>query len=477
MNMIPRTDTGAKAQDDLQRRLAQMTIQDEQDLLAFLPLASRLAAIEEGTREPLDRWHSLAQPFQSHLDRILRERAEEGVWDLGYARGEDLGLAVISAQDFACFLALERERIPTGAQDSLAAWAEEAEETLLDEEAVETLELFRRRYPIQDRYLLNIVRTPISAFERAVVALAATPRPKRTQIVQWAEGGSRVLVERITEDGKPSEELKASFRMRDRKIEAEGGTMVLSADLTDDWVVRVQMHWADSGEMTGVESVRLGRHPGHREHPKSDARWFIRLGPFQPDYRLKVLREDSLIVNRRSGHRVEVTPLPVEVPDRRSVEQPGPEPLAVQPTVLPGVFELAAAGEEGYGKLSHLSGGQLEAATKRRPRCIEFEAEDRSWTGFLRIPSTPSAECRLTLRLNDSQGRPIDAAEVVLCGITLQVTRGHAVVQFGELQKAWEARGREEFPLRLRWAGGETMGRVKESRGGGPANGHNGHGG
>ena len=45
----------------------------------------------------------LAAPFSDQLESLLVQRNEEGIWDLRSELGQDLGLAVIDAQDFFAF--------------------------------------------------------------------------------------------------------------------------------------------------------------------------------------------------------------------------------------------------------------------------------------------------------------------------------------------------------------------------------------
>src|SRR5437763_597774 len=100
--------------DDLEREVRAMPIEDEHDLVAFLPLASRLAAL--GRPDPLARWTPASRPFAERVTPALVDRTDQGVWDLEHALGEDLGLAVISAQDYACFLALGGDDIEAPAR-------------------------------------------------------------------------------------------------------------------------------------------------------------------------------------------------------------------------------------------------------------------------------------------------------------------------------------------------------------------------
>ena len=87
--------------ETLKQQVAAIEVNDQQDWLEYVPLAARLAAL--GEPAPLARWTKLVEPFRDQLESLLVQRSEEGMWDLRSALGQDLGLAVIDAQDFLCF--------------------------------------------------------------------------------------------------------------------------------------------------------------------------------------------------------------------------------------------------------------------------------------------------------------------------------------------------------------------------------------
>ena len=163
------------AVDSLMKELEAIVVADEQALLEHIPLAARLAAL--GEPAPLARWTELAEPFRDQLESLLVQRCVEGVWDLRNAVGQDLGLAVIDAQDFHCFLRREKRRIPEKARRALDSWGYEADRAALDEDGVVTLRRFLRRFPLPLADRLTVVDTPMSLTEMAIVAAMAQPCP------------------------------------------------------------------------------------------------------------------------------------------------------------------------------------------------------------------------------------------------------------------------------------------------------------
>ena len=163
------------AVDRLVKELEAIAVSDEQGLLEYIPLAARLATL--GDSEPLTRWTELAKPFREQLESLLVQRCEEGMWDLRNAIGQDLGLAVIDAQDFFCFLRRENARLPAKARLYLIGWVDRAERAALDEDAVVTLRRFVRRFPLPLADRLTVVDTPLTLAELEILAAMAQPCP------------------------------------------------------------------------------------------------------------------------------------------------------------------------------------------------------------------------------------------------------------------------------------------------------------
>ncbi len=159
----------------LLEKLVAIKVTDAQGLLEYLPLAARLAVF--GVPAPLARWTELAEPFRDQLESLLVKRSEEGMWDLRNAVGQDLGLAVIDAQDFFCFLRRESEILPARARLYLIGWVDRAERVALDHDAAEMLRRFLRRFPLPLEDRLTVVDTPLSLAEEEILAALAEPCP------------------------------------------------------------------------------------------------------------------------------------------------------------------------------------------------------------------------------------------------------------------------------------------------------------
>ena len=240
----------SNAVSELRQALSELSVRNEQDLLEYIPLAARLNVL--GDSDALKNWHLRAEPFKDRVGPLLVERGREGIWDLQQAFGEDLGLAIIDAQDFHCFRLCEgegeRNILPPEASRMLLAWAEEAEETSLDEDAAETLRHFIERFPLPEEQQLAVVHAPVTEFMEAVVASQARARPMIE--LQW-ESKRPEQPKEIPEDavscsflsepvplgelyvfdsGTPSDRLKREFEKLDQEVKLPG--------IGDIWVSR-----------------------------------------------------------------------------------------------------------------------------------------------------------------------------------------------------------------------------------------------
>ena len=160
---------------ELAGELAAMRVTDEQVLLEFIPLASRLASL--GDRTALDKVAAMSAVLCKNFAQLLIERAKEGMWDLEQMLGVELAGAIVEAQDFYCFLRLARDLIPSEARRKLLKWANRAEEVSIDERIVTMLDRFRRRFPIPRKHRLAIVHAPISEFTQNLLIACTPPRP------------------------------------------------------------------------------------------------------------------------------------------------------------------------------------------------------------------------------------------------------------------------------------------------------------
>jgi hypothetical protein len=174
------------------REIEALPIEDERDLLTFIGWSARLAALPNGDDHLLKQWPALvARERQNKIDlsTALRNRCKEGLWDLQYAIGEDLGLAMIAAQDFYCFWKRDKNLLEGAVSSDLEAWFAEAEETLQDEETADTLRTFIERFPLLPEFRLSAVDTPVSTLMAAV--FASMYEPRKTIPAVWVP---RVLI-------------------------------------------------------------------------------------------------------------------------------------------------------------------------------------------------------------------------------------------------------------------------------------------
>ena len=292
-----------EAKESLKQALATISAADEQGWLEYIPLASRLAAI--GEPEPLAAWSRLVRPFNNRLETLLIERSEEGVWDLEQSVGRDLGLAVIDAQDFFCFLRREGSILPERASRTLIAWIETAERTALDEEAALALRRFLRRFPLLPCDRLAVVDVPKSYAELSILAAVAGPCP--VVDVEWPP--LPLSIPALAEIGQldagtPSDRLKRYFERLDVAVEMPSiGKLAMSRRIDDYWQVVIDID-RDDGSVPDIEMVRLGRLPGH---PVTDApgRWLVNLRPWEHLQRVRLM-ELPLVVGFQNGHRLRV---------------------------------------------------------------------------------------------------------------------------------------------------------------------------
>lgn len=300
--------------EDFRREVAEMAVNSEQDFLAFVPLAARLAAL--GDDSQLQRWPRLVHPFRERVEQLLVDRCCEGAWNLRHALGHHLSLAVIAAQDFHCFHMLQNDLIPPRARESLEAWADDAEHAPLDEEAVEELELFLKEFPIREDLRLVSVAVPVSMLERTVAALLAPPIateplswPNLAPAFEYSQQAVNLdppLVCVFADDGTPGDELRTSYERLDRKAEVEGiGTVIISRKLMPDWKVVIIIRKADETS-AGVRSVRIGLRPARMVEDGNDREWEVDLRFLDEATQFEALKQ-PLVINFRTGRRLKVS--------------------------------------------------------------------------------------------------------------------------------------------------------------------------
>jgi hypothetical protein len=320
MASIDPMETGAEsrqASEDLESELRAMQIADAQDLVLYLPLAARLAALDRP--EWLRDWPARAGAIAADIQPLLMERAEEGIWDLTHALGEDLALAVISAQDFHCFAVLERDFLQPLAAEKLRQWTREANAVQLDEEAAETLQQFRTRFPVPPELLLRPLAAPLGPFMEAVLAAHAGPRVTIER--RWPPLPKKHLVDEeqrkqddaalyVLDGGQVPETLSDRFDRLNVPIDCGTlGILTVSRRLFPDWVVEFEVKLPEHAP--GVRLVRWESHPAVPQGAATDGaqRWIVDLNPLRrsgPPDELWAVLWATLVINFENNLRLQL---------------------------------------------------------------------------------------------------------------------------------------------------------------------------
>ena len=286
---------------------------DEGDLLTYIAWSARLAALPNGDDRLLREWPKLVAQARSTFDlsTALRNRSREGLWDLQYAIGEELGLAMIAAQDFHCFWKREGDLLDPATREDLGGWFFEAEETSLDEQAAETLRTFIEQFPLLPEFRLSAVDAPLSTFAAAFIASGHVPRPTiRTTWrvpVRTGDGPPETMrvLEYATADvmGVVTERL---MRRMDREATisfSDGGSVSITRSLAKNWLLRVNVKRGMAP--LSVRAVRLGLLPA-RCAAGSLSKWEVDLQNFSLQEKLNALLA-PVAVSLRSGDRITIT--------------------------------------------------------------------------------------------------------------------------------------------------------------------------
>ena len=288
----------ADPQSVLREELRTIPAGDVQELLEYIPLASRLASL--GDPAALLRWRELATVCKD-FPSALRDRCQEGIWDLQNSFSEDLGLAVIASQDFACFARREADILPAENRRLLAAWRELAEEAPLDEDAAQVLRSFLEQFPLPQADRLAIVDSPVTELVKAVVASQASPRP--TVKTQWQTVS--VPEPAYLDDVSPSAGLKRFFET-ETEAEVEGvGRLVIRRSVSDEWKLVVDIAIPD-GPLPQVDLVRVGLIPALRSEDCDIDRWVLDLRTFPHSERRSIMHR-PIVILFDNNYRLEVT--------------------------------------------------------------------------------------------------------------------------------------------------------------------------
>jgi len=284
-------DPQAQALQWIRDDLAAMTIEEAADAGLYLALAARLGVLGDWSR--FDGWERDPRiGGRRDLVEGLRERARIGRWDLRHAEGMLLGRALIDASDFNILRLVDAERggLLAGAAVSLQAWAEDAEEAVLDDEAADEVRNFGDLYPIPERYRLEVMHEPLGEFESSLLAaLPAVPSLELRPLVHEPEFA--------LDRGTPTDRMKMRIAERKGQIDLPGGrSLSVFADLSDAWVLSINIE-ASGGDPSLLDEVIAARAGGFalelvaaRKDPMVDE-WQLDLTRLGVDARSRVLNQ------------------------------------------------------------------------------------------------------------------------------------------------------------------------------------------
>jgi hypothetical protein len=272
-------------------RLQVRAIETNLDAAEHLARAARLAAL--GDRRHWDAWPSRLKEFD--LLAGIRESAKFGLWDLEHASGTFLARAVIDAGDYWTLLQLDRRdngNLLESVHATIEAWAREAEDVDLDDEAADELDEFREAFPVDGNLTLATIESPLGAVERALLSLLPVPPPERIEPI----GKPIRIAELQLATPKAPKSWRDNFQARAGRFKVDGEDVVLGGRLSEDWMVSILFEGAPDA-ISEIEKVRLGGLILEREEGSADPRlatWSAAIDRFD-------LATRTLLVNQTIG--------------------------------------------------------------------------------------------------------------------------------------------------------------------------------
>lgn len=287
-------DDNAIQPDPIERlwsRLQVRAIESDLDAAEHLARAARLAAL--GERRHWDAWPRRLKGFD--LLAGIRESARFGLWDLEHASGTFLARAVIDAGDFWTLRQLDRRdegNLLEGVHATIEAWAREAEEVDLDDDAADELDEFREAFPVEGDLTLATIESPLGEVERALLSLLPVPPPERIEPI----GKPIRIAELQLATPKAPKSWRDNFQSRAGRFKVDGEDVVLGGRLSEEWVASILFEGAPDA-ISEIEKVRLGGLILEREKESTDPRlaaWSAAIDQFD-------LATRTLLVNQTIG--------------------------------------------------------------------------------------------------------------------------------------------------------------------------------
>ncbi|MDO4571402.1 MAG: hypothetical protein Q4D38_13535 [Planctomycetia bacterium] len=294
----------------LKARINENKLEDEEDLIYFIPLASRMAAL--GDSSEFDKIKNLALRFEKFND-VLEERIQEGIWDVEHALNEPLGLSLIEAQDFFSFYKRTKDGdlYPRRLNYLFEEWWEAANYSDVDEEAAATVRSFTQTYPIPEDEMLAVVEYPVTNWEYGLLGkmveaqnivcenIATTWSRDQTpencctssdRVFSHSKAPDFVLA---CDDGSPSEETMA---LQDRiyaEVETKEEALFIRRTFNERWQLLLQIENLEE-KIPNVELVHISGCPFQW---MGEARgWVLDIKHFSNDFRKTILQSPTTVV-------------------------------------------------------------------------------------------------------------------------------------------------------------------------------------
>ncbi|MDR0609240.1 MAG: hypothetical protein LBG58_03960 [Planctomycetaceae bacterium] len=304
------------AKFELLDRLANNPLQDADDLTAYIQYACRLASL--GDQSKIDDFPSLfaKEQFAGRIFDIIKERCEQGWFEIENYPGEDLALSLIDTQDFYLFVQRFGKDYPK-LNPYFRKWFQDAEDVEINDECAEFLEAFLEKFPIPEEERLPVINTPITEREYALLAFAYKDieLPIIELQLQPSKLVSRQMLEKLydptaakflerpalllsADDGKPIKKLQAMMQT-EGTVKVKDKELFVEMSLNDVWQLDIEIK-----SDIPVERVRLGKMPAFQNpNPNMENRWNINLKMFADNIRCEFL-EQPLFIQMSNGYRI-----------------------------------------------------------------------------------------------------------------------------------------------------------------------------
>lgn len=288
----------------LKKRIEKNQLEDEDDLLIFIQLSSRMKAL--GDSSEFDKIGEILKEkkFPENFDALLKDRCERGIWDVQEQQGEELGLSIIEAQDFWLFYNYAKGLFSESLNYLFEEWSHETYLAALNEEAADTIRSFTMTYAIPEEELLAVVAAPVTEFEYKLIDRLATSVPIHYTKGRWerqdtvsyteqpAENYANIPFAVACDDDEPSTALLLSQDQLSFQAQTLQGVLHVQRQLNERWQLVLELE-DSQGNAPRADFVRVGVLPFVWN--EEDERWILDMKPFDGNLRRAILKTPVVI--------------------------------------------------------------------------------------------------------------------------------------------------------------------------------------